>query len=78
MRILRFLSLVLIAGLVVPAAPAGSTAAAPAIPTLVGIRAAHHPGFDRVVFDFRGGLPASRRVRYVDHLVADASGLPVP
>src|SRR4051794_27837643 len=51
--------------------------AAPATPTLVAIRAAHHPGFDRVVFVFRGGLPASRRVGYVRTLVADPSGLPV-
>lgn len=61
------------------AAQAGSAAAVPApvIPTLVGIRAAHHPGFDRVVFRFRGGLPSSVRVRYVDRLIADGSGLPV-
>ena len=49
----------------------------PHIPTLVGIRAAHHPGFDRVVFVFRGGVPASHRVAYVPGLVADGSGLPV-
>jgi hypothetical protein len=46
------------------------------VPTLVGIRAAHHPGFDRIVFDFKGGLP-DHRVRYVDRLIGDASGLPV-
>jgi len=76
-RILRFVSLVLAAGLLVPAAPSSSAAPAPAVPTLVGIRAVRHQGFDRVVFDFRGGLPSSRQVRYVDHLVGDASGLPV-
>jgi hypothetical protein len=52
-------------------------AAAPSTPTLVAIRAAHHPGFDRIVYQFTGGLPASRRVRYVDGLFADGSGLPV-
>ena len=48
-------------------------------PVLVGIRAAHHdpsgrPAFDRVVFDFAGGLPGSVRVRYQKKLVQDASG----
>jgi hypothetical protein len=41
---------------------------------LVGIRAAHHPGFDRVVFDFRGPVPYERSVRYVSSLIADGSG----
>lgn len=30
------------------------------VPTLVDIRAAHHPGFDRIVFDFAGPLPDPR------------------
>jgi hypothetical protein len=78
MKILRFLSVPLIAALVVPALTTGSApAAAPVVPTLDRIRAAHHPGYDRVVFDFKGGLPASVRVRYVDELLADGSGLPV-
>jgi hypothetical protein len=55
-----------------------SAAAQPAVPTLVGIRAAHHPTFDRIVFDFSGGLPAGREVGYVPALVGDPSGLPVP
>ena len=76
MKILRFLPLLLLAPLLVPAAATHSAAAEP-VPTLVGIRAAHHPGFDRVVFEFEGGLPSSRRVRYVDELLADGSGLPV-
>lgn len=74
MRVLRFVLVVLLAGLVVPAA---SAAGAQEAPTLVAIRAAHHPGFDRVVFEFRDGLPSSVRARYVDQLVGDASGLPV-
>jgi hypothetical protein len=57
--------------------PVGA-AAPPQVPTLVSIRAAHHPGFDRIVFEFGGGLPATHQVRYVDHLVGDGSGLPVP
>ena len=53
--------LLLLAGLLLAStatAPSVKGATAPA--TLVGIRAAHHPGLDRVVFDFAGGLPASR------------------
>ena len=48
------------------------------MPTLVAIRAAHHPGFDRIVFQFTGGLPTSHHVQYVDVLRGDASGLPIP
>ena len=81
MRIFRVLSLFLLAGLVA-AGPVPVRAAAPSTtqvtPTLVAIRAAHHPGFDRIVFEFAGGLPSSHRVRYVDELVGDGSGLPVP
>jgi hypothetical protein len=55
------------------AAPAGAQSA----PTLVAVRAGRHAGFDRVVFEFRGPVPATRRVRYVDQLVEDGSGKPV-
>ena len=55
-----------------------ASAAELAVPTLVGIRAAHHPTYDRIVFDFQGGLPASRTFEYVPALIADASGLYVP
>ena len=79
MKVLRrLLPLLLATGVVLPLAAPAAGAAAPAVPTLVGIRAAHHPTFDRVVFDFAGGLPASRQVAYVSSLVGDASGLPVP
>lgn len=57
---------------------ARAMAAPPTVPTLVGIRAAHHPAFDRIVFDFSGGLPAGRRAAYVPALVGDPSGRPVP
>lgn len=78
MKVLRLLSLPLTTALVVPALVAGpAPAAPPPVPTLDEIRAAHHPGLDRVVFDFKGGLPSSVRVRYVDRLLADGSGLPV-
>jgi hypothetical protein len=78
MRVPRLLVVLLLLGLMVPASAAGARAPAPVTPTLVGIRAAHHPGFDRLVFDFRGGLPADVRARYVDTLIGDFSGLRVP
>jgi hypothetical protein len=66
--------LVAAGGLPVRAAVPATTSATP---TLVAIRAAHHPGFDRIVFEFDGGLPSDRDVRYVDTLLGDGSGLPV-
>jgi hypothetical protein len=42
-------------------------------PRLVDVRAAHHPEFDRVVFEFAGPLPAYD-VEYVEKLVQDGSG----
>lgn len=60
------------------AATGPAQAAPPSQPTLVSVRASHHPGFDRVVFRFRGGLPASNRARYVSQLIADGSGNTVP
>jgi hypothetical protein len=75
MRRLRLLSvLALTGGLLVPlAVPAGAVT----VPRLVAVRAAHHPGIDRVVFEFTGGLPRSRTASYVSQLIGDASGLPV-
>jgi hypothetical protein len=60
---------------------AGSVPAHPAhagTPVLVAVRASHHRSFDRVVFQYRGGLPASRHARYVHRLIADGSGDVVP
>jgi hypothetical protein len=74
------LSVALVTALLVtagPAVPAGGTAAAPSRPELVDVRASHRGAVDRVVFQFRGGLPASVRVRYVDELLGNASGRPV-
>jgi hypothetical protein len=71
MRLVRtvVLSAVLVVYLLALAAPAGAQSS----PTLVDVRVGRHPGFDRVVFEFRGGLP-SHRVRHVDRLVQDGSG----
>ena len=60
-------------------ATAGTAAAttAPAIPTLIQVSAAHHYGYDQLVFRFRGGVPAKYSARYVSQVIRDASGLPV-
>jgi len=50
-------------------------AASVTVPRLVAVRAAQHGGFDRVVFEFRGGIPRQRRAGYVPALTQDASGL---
>lgn len=62
--------------LVVSLMPALAGAAAPADPTLVEIRAAHQPGYDRIVFEFSGGLPDVTRARWVDSLRLDPSDKP--
>lgn len=51
-----------------------TSAPAPSNPVLVAVRARHVGDLDRVVFEFRGGLPAQREVEYVDRLFADGSG----
>ena len=63
----------------ITAATAGTSAGttAPVVPALTQITAAHHPGFDRVVFQFRGGVPVQHTARYVSQVIADPSGLPV-
>lgn len=76
MRIARLLAPFLTAALLIPGFGAGG-APAPTVPTLVDVRARHLDGVDRVVFRFRGGLPDSRQVQYVDELLADGSGRPV-
>jgi LPXTG-motif cell wall-anchored protein len=43
-------------------------------PTLVGLRAGRHPGYDRVVFQLDGPLPSYYSVRYVPQVRLDGSG----
>jgi hypothetical protein len=76
----RAIAAVLMAGLLAVGTVglAGPVSAQDTAPTLVGIRAAHHPTYDRIVFDFHGGLPESVRAEYVPQLIADGSGAPVP
>jgi hypothetical protein len=74
MRLVRTFVVTSLAAVVLAlvAAPAGAQTA----PTLVDVRAGRHPGFDRVVFEFQGGVP-EHRIGYVDQLVQDGSGNPV-
>jgi len=78
MNIRRRLVMLVVACLVALTAPAlaPASAAAPFAPLLTDIRAAHHPGFDRVVFEFFGGVP-SRAVSY-DIDVVNPKGDVVP
>lgn len=68
---------VTLAAMPVAQAAVSPASRAPATPVLVDVRAAHQPGLDRLVFEFRGSLPARRDVRYVKRLIADGSGRPV-
>jgi hypothetical protein len=60
-----------------PRLQSATTAQTTAQPTLVAVRAGHHPGLDRIVMEFSGGLPAHRALRWVDQVTADASGRPL-
>ena len=74
---LRFAALVLaLAGLGGLAVPAATVSASTAVPTLTQIRATHHSGYDRLVFEFRGRVPTQHGARYVSQVVGP-SGLPV-
>lgn len=84
MKIARLLIPFLAVGLTVPAAVSSAApgvatdgTAAPVVPTLVDIRATHRDTVDRIVYEFRGGVPESVKVRYVDELRGDASDLPI-
>ena len=57
-----------------PSHPAATTTG----PRLIAIRAAHHPGPDRLVFEFSGPPPSQQHVRYVGRLIADPSGRSIP
>ncbi len=56
-----------------PATTQAPPAQAVTVPTLVAVRAAHHPGYDRVVFEFTGSLPTAGAV-WTTNLYADGSG----
>jgi len=58
-------------------APTASSVCRAAGTYLTAVRAAQHPGYDRVVFQFSGGLPAYRAT-YVTSVLRDPKGTPVP
>ena len=58
-------------------AGAAAGATAPVVPPLTQISAPPHYGYDELVFQFRGGVPAHYSARYVSRVIADPSGLPV-
>lgn len=78
---LRIIIVALLAVFALVASTVGAGATAPSqtqgMPTLREIRAAHHRGYDRLVFEFSGRLPERTRVRWVDQVTEDASGRPV-
>ena len=59
-------------------APAKRALALAATPLLKKIRGASHVGYDRVVFEFDGPVPANFDVSFVPEIIGDPSGLPVP
>ncbi len=67
----------LLAAPVAVVAGAGAAAAVPASPQLIAVRAASHDGYDRVVWEFKNGLPGTRVIRKVSTLTGDASGEPI-
>jgi hypothetical protein len=58
----------------VAAAPAGAVT----IPTVVAVRAAHHPGYDRLVLQLSGGLPTTVHSGWKSQILHPQTGLPVP
>jgi len=57
---------------------AGAPAAAPAVATIVEVRTAHHPGFDRFVLEFDTRRAPRATVALVPKLIGDFSGERVP
>lgn len=57
--------------------PVERRAVSTGVALLEDVRTGQHEGFDRIVFEFQGGIP-SYRVEYVEPpILEDASGLPV-
>ena len=70
--------IVLFTAMAISTGPVSAAGAAPAGPTLVEIRAAHHPGFDRITFEFEGRLPEYTAASWTEQVTNDPSDLPVP
>jgi hypothetical protein len=70
----RIIGLLLALVLLLVAVSGGVSAAK--TPTLVDVRAAHHTGFDRIVFEFDGPVPDVTKVRWASDLRLDPSDKP--
>ena len=57
--------------------PIEQLAHSPGLALLVRVRAGRNKDFDRLVFDFEGPVPGMR-VQYVDRLIEDGTGNPIP
>ena len=57
--------------------PIEQPAHSPGLALLVRVRAGRNKDFDRLVFDFEGPVPGMR-VQYVDRLIEDGTGNPIP
>lgn len=75
MRRLRYLLLVLVASTGLLGGVLAAPAHAAGVPVLVDVRTGHHPGFDRIVFDFDGPVPDRTRTRWVDEVRFDGTGV---
>lgn len=56
---------------------AAPSAEAVTIPTVVAVRTGHHPGFDRLVLQFSGGLPTAVHAAWKSQILHPQTGLPV-
>lgn len=63
---------------IAPAQAATTSATEPDVGVLTSVRASHHPGFDRVVWQFDGPLPQTRKVDWVTQLNNGSSDLYLP
>jgi hypothetical protein len=63
-----------LAGIAGLAAPASTALASAGVPVLTAIHAGHRHGYDQIVFQFAGGLPARRSVSYVAGLPGSGAG----
>jgi hypothetical protein len=70
--------IVLLTAMSISTGPVSAAGGAPAGPTLVEIRAAHHPGFDRITFEFEGRLPEYTAASWTGQVTKDPSDQPVP
>lgn len=79
-RSLHRLALAAAAVLVLPTGPVVATQSAGAVlvPTVVAVRAAHHPGYDRFVLEMSGGLPGTVRTAWKSRIASPQTDRTIP